>query len=197
MKRNHFKIYASAFILALGVVSCTDLEIEETDSFIDEGFQGLENTESAVNQLYAQTWGLLGNQEDQYAIREVTTDALLVPTRGADWGDNGRWRKLHQHEWGLEEIDIIRPFDQWNANQLLGSQILDDRSNASPQDWDLIGATVDGSDETGLGELANAAAIKSYLDTYTSAWKDLDTDDNEVDFNQTTAANYIWTKKID
>ena len=43
-------------------------------------------------------------------------------------------------------------------------------SNASPQDWDMIGATVDGSSETGLGELANAAAIKSYLDTYTSEW---------------------------
>ena len=70
-------------------------------------------------------------------------------------------------------------------------------SNATPQDFDMIGATVDGSDETGLGELANAAAIKSYLDTYTSDWKDLDTDGNEVDFNQTTAANYIWTKKID
>ena len=34
---------------------------------------------------------------------------------------------------------------------------------SSPQDWDLIGATIDGSDETGLGELANKAAIKSYL----------------------------------
>ena len=70
-------------------------------------------------------------------------------------------------------------------------------SNASPQDWDMIGATVDGSSETGLGELANAAAIKSYLDTYTSDWKERDADDNEVDFNQTNAANYIWTKKID
>ena len=69
-------------------------------------------------------------------------------------------------------------------------------SNASPQDWDLIGATVDGSSETGLGELANAAAIKSYLDTYTSDWKERDADGNEVDFNQTNAANYIWTKKI-
>ena len=69
-------------------------------------------------------------------------------------------------------------------------------SNASPQDWDLIGATVDGSSETGLGELANAAAIKTYLDTYTSDWKDRDADGNEVDFNQTTAANALWTKKI-
>jgi len=67
----------------------------------------------------------------------------------------------------------------------------------SPQDWDLIGATVDGSSETGLGELANKAAIKSYLDTYTSSWKDEDVDGNEIDFDQDAAATYIWTKKID
>jgi|TARA_R110000765_G_scaffold202567_1_gene307824 hypothetical protein len=65
----------------------------------------------------------------------------------------------------------------------------------SPQDWDMIGATVDGSDETGLGALANAAAIKSYLDTYTSDWKQRDADGNEEDFNQTTAANGLWAKK--
>ena len=66
---------------------------------------------------------------------------------------------------------------------------------SSPQDWDLIGATVDGSSETGLGELANKAAVKSYLDTYTSSWKDRDADDNEIDFNQDTAATHIWAKK--
>ncbi len=68
-------------------------------------------------------------------------------------------------------------------------------SNASPQYSYMIGATVDGSSETGLGELANAAAIKSYLDTYTSDWKDIDADGEEIDFNQTTAANGIWAKK--
>ena len=67
---------------------------------------------------------------------------------------------------------------------------------SSPQDWDLIGATVDGSSETALGELANEAAVKSYLDTYTSDWKQRDADDNEIDFNQTTAAAGIWAKKI-
>ena len=69
-------------------------------------------------------------------------------------------------------------------------------SNASPQDWDMIGATKDGSSETGLGALANAAAIKDYLDTYTSEWKERNSDGDEVDFNQTTAANMIWTKKV-
>ena len=69
-------------------------------------------------------------------------------------------------------------------------------SNNSPQDWDLIGATVDGSSETGLGELANKAAIKSYLDTYTSDWKEKDEDGNETDFDQDAAATVIWAKKI-
>ena len=69
-------------------------------------------------------------------------------------------------------------------------------SNASPQDWDMIGATVDGSSETGLGELADKAAIVTYLNTYTSDWKDTDADGNEVDFDQDAAATVLWAKKI-
>ena len=69
-------------------------------------------------------------------------------------------------------------------------------SNASPQDWDMIGATTDGSSEVGLGELADKAAIKTYLDSYTSDWKDRDADDNEIDFDQDAAATMLWAKKI-
>ena len=69
-------------------------------------------------------------------------------------------------------------------------------SNASPQDWDMIGATVDGSSETGLGELADKAAIKTYLDSYTSDWKDRDAEDNEIDFDQDAAATMLWAKKV-
>ena len=67
---------------------------------------------------------------------------------------------------------------------------------ASPQDWDMIGATTDGSDETGLGELANKAAIKSYLDTYTGDWKQLNAAGEEVAFDQDAAATNVWSKKI-
>ena len=67
---------------------------------------------------------------------------------------------------------------------------------ASPQDWDLIGATIDGSSETGLGELANQAAVKTYLDTYTGDWTQPDGSGGEEAFNQTDAAAGIWAKKI-
>ena len=69
-------------------------------------------------------------------------------------------------------------------------------SNNSPQDWDLIGATTNGSSETALGELANTAAIKSYLDSYTSDWTERNNAGEEVAFDQDAAATHIWAKKI-
>ena len=62
----------------------------------------------------------------------------------------------------------------------------------------MIGATVDGSSETGLGELASEADVKTYLDTYTSSWTQDDPDNpgSTIAFNQTAAATHIWSKKI-
>ena len=64
----------------------------------------------------------------------------------------------------------------------------------------MIGATVDGSNETGLGELASEADVKTYLDTYTSSWTQDDPSSDDptatVPFDQTAAATYIWSKKI-
>ena len=78
-----------------------------------------------------------------------------------------------------------------------GGYLPNANSNSSPQDLDMIGATVDGSSETGLGELANAAAIKSYLNSYASDWKDIDDDGNEINFDIDAAVARMWAKKID
>lgn len=65
----------------------------------------------------------------------------------------------------------------------------------------MIGATVDGSSEVGLGELASQADVETYLDTYTSTWTEDANDPNNPDatvpFDQAQAASYIWSKKID
>ena len=63
----------------------------------------------------------------------------------------------------------------------------------------MIGATVDGSSEVGLGELASEADVKTYLDSYTSDWTQQTEpghpDDTEP-FDQTAAAANIWSKKV-
>jgi hypothetical protein len=64
----------------------------------------------------------------------------------------------------------------------------------------MIGATVDGSSEVGLGELASEADVKTYLDSYTSTWTENDPSSDDPDatvpFDQTQAATYVWSKKI-
>jgi hypothetical protein len=35
-----------------------------------------------------------------FGLDELSTDALVSPTRGGDWDDNGTWRQLHTHRWG-------------------------------------------------------------------------------------------------
>lgn len=129
MKKKNLKI-AFALISFLGL-SCTDLEIEETDSIISTGFTGLDNPSSTVDQLYNRMNGQYGDQANLFALSEVTTDEFLVPTRGTDWGDNGLWRVLHSHSWTGEHQFIINVFNAWNANQLIASQIMDPRSSPS------------------------------------------------------------------
>src|SRR5437763_12393726 len=34
-----------------------------------------------------------------FNLNGVTTDELIVPTRGADWFDNGDWQALWKHTW--------------------------------------------------------------------------------------------------
>ena len=62
----------------------------------------------------------------------------------------------------------------------------------------MIGATVDGSSEVGLGELASEADVKTYLDSYTSSWTEPDPNDPNatVPFDQAAAATNIWSKKV-
>ncbi len=141
MKRNFFTNTRSLLAIALVslfAVSCTDLEIESTDSVItDEGlgiFDGVENPETAVNDLYNSVYGQLGDQANFFALNEVSTDEMLVPTRGTDWGDNGIWRTLHAHTWSPTHQYILNTWNQLNQNVFRATEIIDDRSSPSAVD---------------------------------------------------------------
>lgn len=135
MKNLNLKNLSKFFLYSLSVVmivSCTDLEISETDSRISDGFTGVEDVAAALDNAYNGI-NRIGDQANLFALAEVTTDAALIPTRGTDWGDNGIWRQLHQHNWTSEHQFILNTWNQWNETQLQGSQILDSRSNATPE----------------------------------------------------------------
>ena len=136
MKRT-FKlqsIFAAVFML-LGMMSCTDLTIDGTDSVLQDTpvFDGVEDPAGSLTSVYQATFGMIGDQANWFALNEVTTDETLVPTRGTDWSDNGIWRSLHAHTWKQDHAFILTVWNQLNGNAFRATEIIDPLSNASAQ----------------------------------------------------------------
>ena len=118
---------AIMLLLALGIInfSCTDLEVEEMESIVTETEAGefsgdaTELLRSGYNQLAAFT-----NQADMYSLYTHTSDELIPPTRGVDWGDNGVWRLLHSHNWDATHAYVLNSWNQMNGRAFLTNQIL-------------------------------------------------------------------------
>lgn len=139
MKRttNFYKaarLFVGVGAFAMIASSCTDLEIEPTDSIFidanDSAFRGVDDPDSFVDNIYNGLNGQIGDQANLFALSEVTTDAALVPTRGSDWGDNGIWRQLHQHNWTPEHAFILNTWNQWNNTHFQAAQVLSDLTQA-------------------------------------------------------------------
>lgn len=128
--KNRFYHFLTAFTVIAVLGSCTDLEIEETDSIISEDrFDGVADVQGAVTNLSnIIAGGQLGNQEGLFALNEVSTDEYIVPTRGTDWGDNGRWLSMHRHTWNAELSDIVNAWQQLNSIVFNASRAIDAKS---------------------------------------------------------------------
>jgi starch-binding outer membrane protein, SusD/RagB family len=77
--------------------ACTDLT-EVPDDALTPGnaFKTEAEILAGVASVYA---GLRGTHWGVYNLSEITTNEVIVPTRGNDWYDNGRWLEIHRHGW--------------------------------------------------------------------------------------------------
>ncbi|MDH3243248.1 MAG: RagB/SusD family nutrient uptake outer membrane protein [Saprospiraceae bacterium] len=91
--------------------ACTDLE-EEVFSEVtaDNFFQTEDELISALGAAYTSLYGYMGTTS-LYAAQEVSSDEMVVPTRGPDWGDGGHWVRLHQQLWTAEDPTVT---NTWN-----------------------------------------------------------------------------------
>ncbi|MFV5698284.1 RagB/SusD family nutrient uptake outer membrane protein [Flavobacterium sp. ZT3R17] len=112
MKRNNIIksiLFASTIVLG---VSCTNLDEEVLDGVvINNTAGGTVNTASLLTNAYN---GLRGfqDQDKMFALDEMSSDALVGPTRGGDWDDNAKWRQLHTHTWAPDNNEIR---GAWNS----------------------------------------------------------------------------------
>ena len=157
MKIINLKSLALYSLCGIMAWSCTDLEIEETDSIIipdsSEGFSGVANVPTSIEAVYNSLNDIIGNEGNFFALSEVTTDEQLVPTRGTDWGDNGVWRVLHQHTWDASHNHVLNVWNNFNQEVFRVTQAIDTRSNPT-------------AEEVAEGKFLRAYCMYNILDLY-------------------------------
>ena len=119
LKNRAPRVLAFALVIVLPltmILAGCDSQLEEkpfSQITPQQFFQNEEEFVAAATAVYAQLrTSLIFNQLD---ITEHSSDELMVPTRGPDWGDGGQWRDLTQHNW-----DATHPLvnNAWNDIQI-------------------------------------------------------------------------------
>jgi hypothetical protein len=92
---------------------CTDLKESPTSSITPENFYRTDaEVLGGVASVYAQ---LRATEWSYYNLSEVTTDEIIVPTRGQDWYDNGTWLELdHMSYTGSSPAGLGDVNGAWN-----------------------------------------------------------------------------------
>jgi starch-binding outer membrane protein, SusD/RagB family len=124
------------FLSMTFLFSSCSLDITESDSIITKGesgiFNGVPDANGSIDNIYNGIRDQTGDQANLYALTEVSTDELLVPTRGTDWGDNGIWRTIHQHTFTPTHPYITNVWNDKNSAVLRCTEVIDPLSRATP-----------------------------------------------------------------
>jgi len=121
-----------ATLLLGSLQACTNLD-EPPKSDISPGtfFSNEAEALAGLSGVYAQLRGAFpGYCCAYYALSEISTDEMVVPTRGQDWYDNGRWLEIHEQGWTPGSPSTLQDINSaWvngftgvaNANLALGA----------------------------------------------------------------------------
>jgi starch-binding outer membrane protein, SusD/RagB family len=94
-----------ALPLLLAGSACTDLDETPVSAITPENFFKNEGEVlSALAGVYAQLRPTLWSY---YNLSQITADENIVPTRGQDWYDNGRWLELDKQAWAANSPSAL------------------------------------------------------------------------------------------
>lgn len=102
MKNKLFNKVNGLLVLGalLTATSCTDLE----EKVLDENLGSSEiNPIAALTSAYARMGqNLYVGTGGLFALQELSSDVAILPTRGSDWGDAGKWRAISEFTWASD-----------------------------------------------------------------------------------------------
>lgn len=95
--------------VALAFTACTNLDEVVLDEVLgDDASNASGALAAAYDRLGDRTFVDNGGM---ISMQEYTSDIALLPTRGSDWGDGGKWRAMHEFTWTPDNAVVT---DNWN-----------------------------------------------------------------------------------
>ncbi|MBN1416677.1 MAG: RagB/SusD family nutrient uptake outer membrane protein [Bacteroidales bacterium] len=92
-------IIASVVVVLTIILSCTDLDpVVYSEIVNDNFFKTEEQVLSAAGPAY-QSLNAYVSPEGVWGLNELTSDEVLIPTRGIHWLNNQIYQRLHKHTW--------------------------------------------------------------------------------------------------
>lgn len=103
MKYSNIKYAIVVSALVFFFTMCTNLDENVYSSFTDDNFPSSPaEYASMTGPIYIAAQKLFDN--NYYELQEMATDEIIVPTRGGDWYDGGRYVDMHYHKWTASHI---------------------------------------------------------------------------------------------
>lgn len=106
-----FRYIISAALLGTTLGSCTDLD----ETLYDQvGTQNYYNTKmDVIRATFRPFEHAFWSIQSRHVLNELPADQLITPTRDGWWNDSGKWRRLHYHEWDVEDGGDAQT--EWNG----------------------------------------------------------------------------------
>ena len=127
-----------ALVAAFTIFGCSDLDesfndrltLEQVESLTTGG--GDVDISGLLSEAYKKT-RQIQSQDLMFAAFEHTGDAVMGPTRGGDWDDNGIWRSLHQHTWDADHSFLGNEFKELTSGLFAAIDILQFNPNSQQE----------------------------------------------------------------
>jgi len=104
-------------LLLVPLQGCTDLTETPISSVTPSQFF---HTEGEVLSALAGVYAGLRNtvsEAEYWGVSEVSSDEIVVPTRGSDWFDNGTWLETHRQTWSANSPATLSFLNNaWNTS---------------------------------------------------------------------------------
>ena len=111
---KRFTILSAGLLMAFGQ-SCTKFDDKMYSAYTEDNFPKTPAQFVALTgPVYTAARGYFG---DYFDLQTSGSDEVVIPTRGGDWFDGGKWRDMHFHTWSPSH-EVVRNAWNWGFNAI-------------------------------------------------------------------------------